>query len=92
VARNASGRWLPLLLGAAVLVYVVRLPTLLGSSWNPHLTVLPFAALVVLTGASVAGDPIALPVVALLASLVVQSHVGQQQGHRKCEHPCDFTF
>jgi hypothetical protein len=76
VTRNARDRRLPLLLAAAVLLYVVRLPTLLGSSWNPHLTMLPFAALVVLTGASVAGDPVMLPIVAVLASLVVQSHVG----------------
>jgi hypothetical protein len=76
MTRHASDRRLPLLLAAALLLYVVRVPDLLGSSWNPHLTVLPFAALVVLTGASVAGDPAVLPAVALLASLVVQSHVG----------------
>ena len=76
MTRNASDRRLPLMVAVFVVLYLVRVPSLLASAWNPHLTVLPFAALVLLTAASVAGDLVALPAVAFLASFVVQSHVG----------------
>ena len=56
--------------------YFVRLPDLLTSAWNPHISVWPFAALLVCTAATVDGSPRLLPVVVLLASLVTQTHVG----------------
>jgi len=64
------------LLLAGLFAYVVRLPDLLTSAWNPHISVWPFAALLVCTAATVDGAIGWLPVVVALASLVTQTHVG----------------
>ena len=49
---------------------------LIASPWNPHAPVLPFLLLLAAAAGSVAGRASMLPVVALLASFVVQTHVG----------------
>lgn len=49
---------------------------LLGSSWNPHIAMLPLAILVVLCAALASGELIVLPAMTAVASLVVQTHVG----------------
>lgn len=46
------------------------------SGWNPHVTLLPLAALIFVSAAAWAGERRALPIAVLLASFVAQSHVG----------------
>ena len=48
----------------------------LATPWNPWITVLPYALLVMLTWAMTCGERWALPVAALVATFVVQTHVG----------------
>ena len=48
----------------------------LRDPWNPYITVLPFAALIFLAWSIVCGDVWMLPVAVLVASFIVQSHVG----------------
>jgi hypothetical protein len=64
------------LLLIGLFVYFSRLPDLLTSAWNPHISVWPFAALLLCTAATVDGSLSLLPVVVVLASLVTQTHVG----------------
>jgi hypothetical protein len=51
-------------------------PSFLRDPWNPSMTVLPFALLVVLTWSATDGDRLAVPLLALTGSFLVQSHVG----------------
>src|SRR4029078_11489845 len=62
------------LLASAVLLRAVG-PTLLWSVWNPYIIVLPFLALCVLWWLVATGEDRALPVAALFASFVTQTHV-----------------
>ncbi|HEY5012468.1 MAG TPA: hypothetical protein VIK61_07165, partial [Acidimicrobiia bacterium] len=48
----------------------------LRDPWNPYVTVLPFAALVFLSWSIMRGDTWMLPIGVLVASFIVQSHVG----------------
>lgn len=48
----------------------------LATPWNPWVTVLPYALLVMLTWAMTCGERWALPVAALVTTFVVQTHVG----------------
>src|SRR5262245_8645072 len=64
------------LLFVGLFVYFARLPELLTSAWNPHISVWPFAALLLCAAATVDGSMSLLPVVVGLASLVTQTHVG----------------
>jgi hypothetical protein len=48
----------------------------LWDPWNPWVTVLPFALLVVACWAATCGDRLALPVAVLVGSFLVQAHVG----------------
>jgi hypothetical protein len=68
----------PYLASAAILfaIYLARMPSLVSSPWNPHLCVLPFTALLVLSAAAATGDLFTLPLVAAAASFVAQSHAG----------------
>lgn len=58
-----------------LMVYVLRLPGLVTSAWNPHLAILPFTALLLLAAAGVRGDARTLPLIAIFASFVAQTHV-----------------
>lgn len=64
------------LLLVGLFAYLARLPSLLTSAWNPHVSVLPFAALLVCSAAALAGDTRMLLLVVFLASFVTQTHVG----------------
>src|SRR5262245_65035231 len=64
------------LLFVGLFVYFARLPELLTSAWNPHVSVWPFAALLVCSTAVISGDLGVLPLWVLFASLVMQTHVG----------------
>ncbi len=78
VARRTGG----LLLASIVLAAVACLMRSLGAGvlldpWNPYVTILPFALLVLLAvGRSRRADVWMLPVAVGVASFVVQSHVG----------------
>jgi hypothetical protein len=65
-----------LLVLLSLLVYVVRTADLLTSTWNPHVSVWPFAALLVCSTAVISGDLSLLPLWVVFASLVMQTHVG----------------
>jgi hypothetical protein len=55
--------------------YLIRVPELLVSPWNPHTLVVPMMALLVVTAAVANGRVWLLPLAAVLASFVVQCHV-----------------
>lgn len=77
LAWRRGGR--PLALGTAIgLTLLCRAlgGNVLRDPWNPSITVLPFAALLFLAWSIACGDDWMLPIAALVASFVVQSHVG----------------
>ncbi len=61
--------------GAMLVLLAVRSSEALASPWNPHVTLLPMLALLVVTADVVAGAAGSLPYVAVLASLAAQAHV-----------------
>jgi len=63
-------------LTALLIIYIVRIAPLLTSAWNPHIAILPFAALLVASAEVLAGEIHILPIALLLASFVMQTHVG----------------
>ena len=66
-----------LVAAALIAVYVlVAAPFLPANEWNPILPMLPLALLTLLTTRISIGHDEALPATALLASLIVQTHVG----------------
>lgn len=75
LARHASAA-LAVAVTAALAVYLWRLPPLLVSGWNPHLVLLPFAALIVSASIAAAGRLSLLPVTIVMASFVSQTHIG----------------
>jgi hypothetical protein len=77
IARRRGG--LPLMMLTLLLVEVLLLglgPQFLRDDWNPYVTVLPFLLLVFVAWSMSCGDTWALPVAAVVATFVVQSHVG----------------
>jgi len=69
----------PLTIGTAIgLALLCRAlgAVFLRDPWNPYITVLPFAALVFLAWSIACGDAWMVPVALLVASFIVQSHVG----------------
>lgn len=75
LVRAAAG-WLTVAVTAAIAVYVWRVSPLLVSPWNPHVIVLPLAALIVVAAAAACGDVGLLPLGLGLASFVMQTHLG----------------
>ena len=75
-AQRAGGPRLALgaLAAAAGLAWTMG-PSLLYDPWNPHVVLLPFLLLLVLVVAMAAGDALALPVAAGVASVIVQTHL-----------------
>jgi hypothetical protein len=62
--------------GTAVLgLYVYRIHEIAGSYWNPHIVVLPVAALLMLSGRLASGRLSTLPAIALAGSFLAQTHV-----------------
>jgi hypothetical protein len=68
----------PLATAVAVflLAYVVRIPELPSSFWNPHILVLPLAAWLALCAGIAIGEMALIPVAVLIASWMIQAHVG----------------
>jgi 4-amino-4-deoxy-L-arabinose transferase-like glycosyltransferase len=77
IARRRGGPALVLcsLLGCLLIARTLG-PEFLGDSWNLTLTVFPFALLAFLTWSMISGDAWALPVGAMVATFLVQTHVG----------------
>ena len=76
-AAGRMGRWSSFLGAAAVCVVAWRAPGVLASSWNPHLLLFPWLALVACGGAWVArGGAGMLAAVVWCASWLVQTHIG----------------
>ena len=67
---------------AALAIFLFRPGTernvgeVLTSPWNPHAVMLPFSVLIGLCAALAVGRTRVLPAIALVASLVVQTHIG----------------
>ncbi len=76
VLVRTAGGWLTVAVTASMAVYVWRLAPLLVSPWNPHVVVLPLAALAVVAAAVASGDNGLLPLGVGLASFVMQTHLG----------------
>lgn len=51
-------------------------PSLLRDPWNPSVTILPLGCFVIAAWSTAEGDRLALPVMAVIGSFLVQSHVG----------------
>src|SRR5262249_19270507 len=56
--------------------YLVRSHSTLASPWNPHVVVIPLLALFILTSSALSGDSGCLPLTAVLASFIAQTHIG----------------
>jgi hypothetical protein len=76
IVARAAGVSLTLFVAVLSLTFVWRASEMLSSQWNPHVLVLPAMAFLVLCGEMAAGRLWRLPLVAVLGSLIVQTHVG----------------
>ena len=74
--RAAPQGFLPIGITAASVLFAARAIDMLASQWNPHVLVLPTMAIVVVAAALAAGRTRLLPLLAALASFVVQTHLG----------------
>jgi hypothetical protein len=74
--RAARDGWLAIAVSGASALFAVRAAEMLASQWNPHVLVLPIMAIVVVAAAIAAGRTGLLPVLAALASFIVQTHLG----------------
>ena len=74
--RASSGGFLAVAISMASVLFTYRASEMLASQWNPHVLVLPTMAIVVVAAAVAAGRIGLLPVLAALASFVVQTHLG----------------
>ncbi len=76
VACRLGSATLAVALAGALTLYVARARELLVSIWNPHVATLPAMALLLVCAAVASGDVALLPLAALLATFVAQTHVG----------------
>lgn len=74
-----AARWASPITGCAILLmaaaYLFRVGDIAISYWNPHVVILPLAALMLLCAGVAAGRAAALPAVAAVASFLTQTHV-----------------
>ncbi|HSL22963.1 MAG TPA: hypothetical protein VK886_15635 [Vicinamibacterales bacterium] len=56
-------------------LYISRLGDMTASAWNPHVAVIPVAAVVVVSAAVAGGDHALLPVAVAIGSYAVQTHL-----------------
>jgi hypothetical protein len=77
--RCSGSRREPQLLPQAVFItyaiFLVRLPGILDSYWNPHVAILPFLSFLLVAAATMSGDLVLLPWTAAIGSFLVQTHV-----------------
>jgi hypothetical protein len=76
VARERERWLLAVLLAAGCLGFAWRLPMFLASPWTAHVPVLPSLTFLVLAAAVASGRVTLLPLLAVFASFVTQTHVG----------------
>jgi hypothetical protein len=74
--RAAPQGFLAIAISAASVLFAVLTKEMLASQWNPHVLVFPTMAIVVVAAAVAAGRIRWLPILAALASFVVQTHLG----------------
>jgi hypothetical protein len=74
--RSAPRGFLAIAVSGASALFAVQTTEMLASQWNPHVLVIPTMAIVVVAAAVAAGRVGLLPVLAALASFVVQTHLG----------------
>lgn len=60
---------------AAMALVVSRVPGVLVSPWNPHVAAILATLVVILSASAAAGRPAAIPLVAGVASIAVQTHI-----------------
>jgi hypothetical protein len=73
--RHASASMTAAML-IGVALYLHRLPRLVTSVWNPHVLVLPYAALIFASAITASGRLALLPLTIVCASFIAQTHVG----------------
>ena len=76
VVVRAGGGVLAIVTMAMVALYAWRVAPILASPWNPHVIVLPTMALIVASAAILSGWAGLLPLAAVIATFVGQTHVG----------------
>jgi hypothetical protein len=74
-AARSYGSMVTAALLASIAAYLVRLPDLATSPWNPHVIVMPMIAMIVVSAVVACGDLALLPISVFLASFVVQTHL-----------------
>lgn len=74
--RRGGGRWALVVLVGGLVMFERTVPGLLTSPLNTRIVVLPLFAALVVAGMVALGDAVLLPLLALLATAVVQTHVG----------------
>ena len=75
VSARRGGQGLGAWAAAVVLVFLGSAGAVAADPWNPSVTMLPFALAVMLAWTLACGDLWALPVLAFVATFVVQTHV-----------------
>ena len=70
-----GGRWLGVGAGIVVLTFLAAAGRIGFDAWTPWVTILPFALAIVLAWSCTCGDRWALPVLAGVATFLVQTHV-----------------
>lgn len=76
VSARRGGQGLALWAAAVVLVFLGSAGGLAADPWNPWVTMVPFAFAVMLAWTLACGDLWALPLLAFVATFLVQTHVG----------------
>lgn len=72
---RGAGRFAAAAVVATLTIFLWRADGLVGSIWNAHVVIVPFAALIVSCAALACGDLAALPVTLLVGSFVMQTDI-----------------
>ncbi len=75
LAVRRGGRWLGVGAGLVVLTFLAAAGPIGFDAWTPWVTILPFALAIVLAWSCTCGDRWAFPVLAVVATFLVQTHV-----------------
>jgi hypothetical protein len=75
VAFRKGGAALAVAMTFAATILLARVPGVTVSPWNPHVAAVLAFPMLILAGAAAAGWPLALPLLAGVASIVLQTHI-----------------
>ena len=75
VLFRQGGAALAIALTLTATILLARMPGVTVSPWNPHVAALLAFPMLILAGAAAAGWPLALPLLAGVASVVLQTHI-----------------